>query len=305
MYRLATLARFFDSVIFIKYSIKLPERFWFIKSVNGKSSLMCGIAGFYNESRLDDLDIGRMTAAIAHRGPDGQLVHLFPRTHTALGHRRLAILDLSDQAAQPMTYEDSGLWIVYNGEIFNYIELRQELASHGFVFRTESDTEVVLAAYLHWGEAAFGKFNGMWAMALYDERQGTLTLCADRFGIKPLYYADNTEGGVVFASELKAFMSINRKLPLEWDNRGLATALLTLGGLEAAGKTVFKGLKSLRGGQIARFKKGEAPNISTWWRTVSPPRRCSSRAGSSPAAAPARTSPPTAACSASPAKPRS
>jgi asparagine synthase (glutamine-hydrolysing) len=228
---------------------------------------MCGIAGFYHERRLPLDAAATMAQALAHRGPDGQKTKEFPQSATALAHRRLAILDLTDQATQPMTYGDSGLWIVYNGEIFNYIELRAELKNQGFHFRTESDTEVVLAAYIHWGEAAFHRLNGMWAMAIYDENQNSLLLCLDRFGIKPLYYATNAQGGCVFASELKSFLAIHRHVPARWSDRGLATALLTLGGLEAAGKTVFESVDALRGGQLIRFSSGQAPRIIQWWAT--------------------------------------
>ncbi|MFZ2630252.1 MAG: hypothetical protein WA081_07440 [Desulfosalsimonadaceae bacterium] len=129
-----------------------------------------------------------MSDAIAHRGPDDKGVYV--NGHIGLGHRRLSIIDLSLLGHQPMTYEKSGYWIVYNGEVYNYIELRAQLEARGYQFRSNSDTEVVLAGYIEWGEDVFNRFNGMWALAIYHEGSDTLLLCRDRYGIKPLYYYD-------------------------------------------------------------------------------------------------------------------
>ena len=129
-----------------------------------------------------------MTQAVAHRGPDGEGIFLSGRT--ALGHRRLSIIDLSDAAAQPMTLPGTALTITYNGEIYNYRELRDELAALGHVFRTQSDTEVILAAYAAWGERCLDRFNGMWAFAILDEARSRVFCARDRFGVKPFYFVD-------------------------------------------------------------------------------------------------------------------
>ena len=126
-----------------------------------------------------------MLEAHGHRGPDGEAIVL--RDGVGLGHLRLAIIDLSAAAAEPMPNADGTAWLVFNGEIYNYNELRAELA--GYPFRTESDTEVLLAAYERWGEACLDRFNGMFAFALWDERTRTLFAARDRFGVKPLYFA--------------------------------------------------------------------------------------------------------------------
>jgi asparagine synthase (glutamine-hydrolysing) len=227
---------------------------------------MCGIAGFYGSTVLERDDAVAMSNALAHRGPDGAGIHVDPAAGVALAHRRLSILDLSPLGAQPMTYADSGLWIVYNGEIYNFLELRRELEARGHRFRSESDTEVVLAAYLEWKDAAFRRLNGMWAIALYDERERSLLLCRDRYGIKPLYYrVDGRQ--VVFASEYKSFWAIGDRLGVRWDLRGLRTALESPFDLEASGATLLEGVQSLLPGHLLRAS-AEGVRTSCWWRTV-------------------------------------
>ena len=157
---------------------------------------MCGIAGF----NWNDQDIlKRMTDRLAHRGPDGEGAYL--DDCVSLGHRRLSIIDTSDRGAQPMHFEN--LVITYNGEIYNFKELRAQLESKGYAFKSETDTEIVLYSYHLWGPACIEKFNGMWAFCIYDKNARTLFLSRDRFGIKPLYYYFDGDR-FVFASELKA-----------------------------------------------------------------------------------------------------
>lgn len=225
---------------------------------------MCGIAGYFETEVLNGDDLRKMTDAIAHRGPDGSGHQIWERT--GLGHRRLAILDLSENAAQPMRYGDSNLWITYNGEVYNYLEIRSELESHGYRFRSNSDTEVVLAAFDKWDTAAFHKFNGMWALAIYDASKRRLILSCDRFGVKPLYYGRTSDGGLVFASELKAFLSVSKQLGLRWDLTGLRTAILTPLKLEGSGHTPFKGIFTLGGGEYLEAFSNRL-TTSTWWRT--------------------------------------
>jgi asparagine synthase (glutamine-hydrolysing) len=167
---------------------------------------MCGIAGVLN---LDGQPVApavlkRMTDAIAHRGPDGE--GHYANAGVGLGHRRLAIIDLSDGGRQPMTTDDGRYVIVYNGELYNFRELRTELEPLGHRFRSRSDTEVLLAAWAQWGTKALGRFNGMFAFALWDSRERVLTLARDRYGIKPLYYTVAGDA-VLFGSEVKALIA--------------------------------------------------------------------------------------------------
>lgn len=166
---------------------------------------MCGIAGiFHLDGQSPDLKILKaMIGALRHRGPDDEG---FYHIHSlALAHRRLSILDLSPAGHQPMCNHRGDLWIVFNGEIYNYLELRQELSALGYVFQTHTDTEVILAAYEHFGTDCLQKFNGMWAFALWDQRKQTLFCSRDRFGIKPFYYFVNA-AFFAFASEPKALL---------------------------------------------------------------------------------------------------
>lgn len=160
---------------------------------------MCGIAGFVDDSGDGEKTLSAMLKAIAHRGPDASKIFISQNVH--LGHNRLSIIDLSSDADQPM--HDSGLTIVYNGEIYNYIELRTELERNGEIFKTKSDTEVILKAYQQWGEKCVEHFVGMWAFALWDKNENKLFCSRDRFGIKPFYYINNNNK-FYFGSEYKA-----------------------------------------------------------------------------------------------------
>ncbi len=162
---------------------------------------MCGIAGFVGSGSLDDLNA--MTSAIVHRGPDGGGAYNDPDQRVFLGHRRLAIIDLAG-GVQPMWNAEGAIGVVYNGEIYNHAELRRQLERRGHVFRTShSDTEVLIHGYLEWGRALPTHLNGMFAFCIYDRRARTLFLARDRFGEKPLYYAQQA-GTFLFASELTA-----------------------------------------------------------------------------------------------------
>jgi len=164
---------------------------------------MCGIAGVVDWQRAGDSHaVGRMVRRLSHRGPDHEAVTVCGAA--ILGHRRLAIIDLTPDANQPMADVDGRVWIVFNGEIYNYRELRSDLEKRGARFRTHSDTEVLLEAYKRWGDDFLQRLNGMFAFALWDEGRQRLLLARDRLGEKPLYYAVLPGGGVAFASELKA-----------------------------------------------------------------------------------------------------
>ena len=164
---------------------------------------MCGLCGIvdYRTGSVSSARLAAMNDAMVHRGPDGG--GLFRDGPVGLGHRRLSIIDLSDSGAQPIA-SPCGRWVLtYNGELYNYRELRDELQAAGVVFRSTSDTEVLLQALIRWGDDALPRLNGMFALALWDRDERTLLLARDRFGIKPLYWAAR-RGGIAFASEIKA-----------------------------------------------------------------------------------------------------
>lgn len=167
---------------------------------------MCGIAGIIvKKGSITDLTerVRNMVKIIEHRGPDGE--GIMTHSNLALGHRRLAILDCSQDGHQPMYYLNDNLVITYNGEIYNYLELRKELESKGYQFRSHTDTEVILAAYAAWGEQCVHRFNGMWAFAILDKSQNVLFCSRDRFGVKPFYYTDTPEV-FAFGSEIKQLL---------------------------------------------------------------------------------------------------
>src|SRR5690606_22152080 len=168
---------------------------------------MCGIAGIYDlaGSPVGSDELERMVATIIHRGPDAQSVHCFPGG--GLGSTRLAVLDLRPESNQPFVSTDGRYAISYNGEIFNYLELREELLRLGHCFRTDSDTEVLLEAFREWGADAVNRLNGMWAFAIYDHQRDELFCSRDRFGIKPFYYAQ-ADGRFIFGSEVKALLAV-------------------------------------------------------------------------------------------------
>ena len=164
---------------------------------------MCGIAGIINfdGEPASEIQLQNMTNAIIHRGPDGKGHYI--NNNVGLGHRRLAIIDLSPSAHQPMQTVDKRFTITYNGEVYNFKSIRTELESKGYQFHSNTDSEVVLNAYVEWGKDCVHKFNGMFAFAILDTQNQTIFLARDRYGIKPLYYGffGNT---FLFASEQKA-----------------------------------------------------------------------------------------------------
>ena len=193
---------------------------------------------------LDARAVDQMVAAQHHRGPSGTGRRVLGRA--VIGHARLAIIDLSDAGTQPMTNEDGSVWITYNGELYNTVELRQELVSHGHVFRSHSDTEVLVHGYEQWGtDALLERVRGMFAFGIYDERCG-LTLVRDRLGIKPLYVSASRDGAVVFASEVKALLA-SGLVSSEPDITALTGFLLA--GSVAAPRTYVKAVSSLLPGE--------------------------------------------------------
>src|SRR5512138_3685772 len=183
---------------------------------------MCGLAGIV---ALRDAapppalaDLAAMVGAIRHRGPDEFGVYRDRRA--GLGHARLSIIDLAT-GQQPLANEDETLWIAFNGEVFNYLELREELVALGHRFRTRSDTEVIVHAYEAWGEAAFARLNGQFALALWDAPRETLVLARDRLGVRPLYLCEHG-GRLLFASEVKALFAADPSISRSLDPVGLA-----------------------------------------------------------------------------------
>src|ERR1043165_4582327 len=168
---------------------------------------MCGLAGIFTLNGVTAVDretIRSMTRAIAHRGPDGE--GFFFGAGVGLGHRRLAIIDVAG-GQQPILNEDESVALVFNGQIYNYRALREELLAAGHIFRTQSDTEVIVHAWEEWGASCVKRLRGMFAFALYDGRRNVLFLARDRLGKKPLYYSVLTNGDLIFGSELKALLA--------------------------------------------------------------------------------------------------
>ena len=205
---------------------------------------MCGISGIINKNNADVKlwEIKAITDVIAHRGPDGEGFLL--ENNFALGHRRLAIIDTSADGDQPMWYENKYA-IVFNGEIYNYLEIREQLVSLGYLFTTGTDTEVILAAYDYWGVNCVSYFNGMWAFALYDKKQNTIFCSRDRFGIKPFYYSE-FKGNFYFASEIKQFTVLQ-----DWEsvaNIERVYDFFVYGVMNHTTETCFKNIFQLPGG---------------------------------------------------------
>lgn len=167
---------------------------------------MCGLCGYvdYHSPISQNSQILKMVESIKHRGPDDQGIYI--HNNVALGHARLAIIDLSKLASQPMHSDDDDYVLIYNGELYNFAGIKAELESFGVKFRSRSDTEVVLNAWRQWGEKAVGKFNGLFAFALYDKKKKSIFLVRDRYGIKPLYYGF-FDGTLIFGSEIKSFVT--------------------------------------------------------------------------------------------------
>lgn len=166
---------------------------------------MCGILGhFKKEEAIDSSIFNQMLNTLAHRGPDGEGIYISKDQKKALGHRRLSFLDLSENGRQPLSNPKGNIWLTFNGEIYNYKELKNKLKNN-YSFKTKTDTEVILAAYEKWGTSFVQHLKGMFAIGILDEHKNKLYLFRDRFGIKPLYYG-NFEGNFIFASELKAIM---------------------------------------------------------------------------------------------------
>jgi len=201
-----------------------------------------------------------MVSAQRHRGPDGEGVYIDPQRKAGLGHNRLSIIDLSDAGRQPMSSADGSQVITYNGEIYNYIELRRELES-GYEFRTRTDTEVLLAAYQKWGTACLDKLIGMFAFVIWDETNKSAFAARDRFGVKPFYYHRKADGTLVFASEIRAIHAAG--VPRLPDDIAWATYLAN-GLYDHSERTFWNGVNSLPPGHLLAWKDGSA-RIACWY----------------------------------------
>lgn len=186
----------------------------------------------------DERLIRRMQQAIQHRGPDAEGVRLF--SGCGLTHRRLSIIDLSPAGAQPLTDVSGRFWIVFNGEIYNYRQLRIELENIGLRFQTQTDTEVIVLGYQAWGIDVLKRLRGMFAFAIWDMEKRSLLLARDHIGKKPLFYSTQSNGDVYFASELKAFKAI-QPLEIDWDAIRLFLGLQYV----PSPKTGFVGIQQL------------------------------------------------------------
>jgi asparagine synthase (glutamine-hydrolysing) len=226
---------------------------------------MCGICGIVSYGSLPDLRLlQRMMARLGHRGPDGNGYY---RDHrVALGHTRLAIIDTAG-GAQPLSNEDGTVWVTFNGEIFNYVELREELRHRGHVFRTASDTEVIVHAWDEWGEDCFPRFNGQWALALWDRRAERLVLARDRLGVRPLFFA-RRPAGLLFASEVKSIFA-DSSVERAFDPSGLDQTFTYWS--PVAPRTVFCGIEQLEPGHYAVLESGEFRKAA-YWRIAFPRR---------------------------------
>lgn len=209
---------------------------------------MCGINGiaFSEKSRrqIDRRVLEKMRDVQFHRGPDDG--GLFAEGNIGLGHRRLAIVDVS-HGAQPMFNEDGSLVIVYNGEIYNHADYREELEAKGHVYKTHCDTETILHLYEEYGTDALEKLRGMFAFAIWDRREKTLFIARDRFGVKPLYYVHDADGNLFFGSEIKTLLEASAVKP-ELNYNALPDQLANHG--TSRDETLFKGVKRLLPGHF-------------------------------------------------------
>jgi asparagine synthase (glutamine-hydrolysing) len=223
---------------------------------------MCGINGIVGHTGPDSTDLLlRMNAVTAHRGPDDVGVYHDSGGRCLLGHRRLSILDLSPAGHQPMSDPEGLVQIVFNGEIYNFRELRAEMEARGHRFRSQSDTEVLIYLYLEYGEEMLGRLNGMFAFAIWDTRTATLFGARDHFGIKPFYYTHLPDGRLLFSSEVKALLACP-DVPREINLRALSDYLSFL--WVGDPRTMFRGVEKLPPGSKLRWRDGRL-DVASWW----------------------------------------
>lgn len=227
---------------------------------------MCAICGIVNLNGepINAMLLERMTNILSHRGPDSKGSYI--DKNIGLGHRRLKIIDLSERAHQPISNEDNSIFITYNGEVYNFIELRQELIQKGHIFKSDSDTEVVLHSYEEWGVDCLSHFIGMWAFIIWDNTRKRLFAARDRVGIKPLYYFYDTNK-LVFASEIKAILECN-DVPRYADVQSIYEYMLL--GYSLGEATWFKNIRKLKPGHYLLLE-GRDLVIRKYWQAESKP----------------------------------
>lgn len=221
---------------------------------------MCGICGIINTRKASPANLQillKMIGRLRHRGPDSS--GYYRDREVALGHTRLAIIDL-DTGTQPLANEDDTIWVTFNGEIFNYLELTLELIKSGHQFKTKSDTEVIIHAYEEWGTGCFEHFNGQWALALWDTKKKEVILSRDRLGIRPLYYT-TTSDKILFASEIKSLFADNT-VERNFDPAGLSEIFTFWSPI--APKTAFRNIQELQPGHFAIIKNGKIEKRAYW-----------------------------------------
>lgn len=226
---------------------------------------MCGIAGYVGADATAQRDwLEQATSSLRHRGPDASGSRAFPSC--LLGHRRLRILDLSADGDQPMSNETETVWVIFNGEVYNFDQLRRELEDRGHAFRSRTDTEVIVHGYEEWGDGVADRLEGMFAFAVWDEPRERLLVVRDRLGIKPLYYAA-ADGGIFFASESRALPRLGQV------SRDAVASYLRLGWVPGPG-TIHAGVNELDPGHRLIWERGEVTS-ERWWE----PRRGSTQGG--------------------------
>ena len=220
---------------------------------------MCGIAGIinYNNKQVEEKEIRVMMRKMKHRGPDDEGV--FIDKNVGLGFVRLSILDLSSAGHQPMFSNDDRFVIVFNGEVYNYIELREEL-KHKYQFKTGTDTEVILTAYQEWGEQCLDKFNGMFAFVIYDTKTKKIFVARDRFGIKPFYYYQDNEQ-FIFASEIKSILPLLNNIKA---NDKIIYDYLLFNRTDHTEETFFNNIKKLQHGTWLKIYENDL-TIKRWY----------------------------------------
>jgi asparagine synthase (glutamine-hydrolysing) len=222
---------------------------------------MCGICGIFNfrsDRPASHREVEAMAEVLRHRGPDGGGIHV--EGPLGLGHRRLSIIDISDAGRQPIANEDESVWLSYNGEIYNYRELRSALEERGHRFRSHTDSEVIVHLYEDHGLDFVDHLEGMFAFALWDRRQRRLALVRDRIGIKPLYYFADSDG-LLFASDCRAFLSVPR-FPKTVDTRALASFACHLA--VTGDRSVFEGVRKIKPGSMIVVENGQVSSRRYW-----------------------------------------
>ncbi len=226
---------------------------------------MCGIAGLSLKRSLTEQNglkiLKQMADSISHRGPDADGFFIDKNSSIFFGHKRLSIIDI-ENGSQPMSTEDKNLTIIFNGEIYNYLEIKENLIKAGRVFKNKSDTEVLLQAYNHWGKDCLDKLNGMFSFAIWDKKNRELFIARDRLGIKPLYYYYN-DNNLIFASEAKAIIASDIVKPVL--NRKCLSLYLKYG-FVPGDETLFSGIKKLKPGYFMLLKAGKL-STHQWWDT--------------------------------------